>query len=58
MLYIEPDDCIDCEACIYECPVEAIFHEDNVPEAWRGYIDLNRQMAKVLPIIAEKKART
>ena len=29
MLYIHPDECIDCEACVPECPVEAIFHEDN-----------------------------
>ena len=34
MLYIHPDECIDCEACVPECPVEAIFHEDNVPEEW------------------------
>jgi ferredoxin len=31
ILYIHPDECIDCEACVPECPVEAIFHEDNVP---------------------------
>ena len=31
MLYIDPDDCIDCEACVPECPVEAIFAEANVP---------------------------
>ncbi len=34
MLYIHPDECIDCEACVPECPVDAIFHEDNVPEEW------------------------
>src|SRR5437764_15431382 len=30
MLYIHPVDCIDCEACVPECPVEAIFHDENV----------------------------
>ncbi len=57
MLYIEPDDCIECEACIYECPVEAIYHKDNVPEPWREYIELNRQMAKQLPVITKKNPR-
>jgi ferredoxin len=32
MLYIDPDACIDCEACVPECPVEAIFHENNITE--------------------------
>ncbi len=41
-LYIAPDDCIDCEACVHECPVEAIFSEANVPAKWTSYIDLNR----------------
>ena len=36
MLYIHPDECIDCEACVPECPVEAIFHEDEVPEEWQS----------------------
>ncbi len=41
MVYIHPDECIDCGACVPECPVEAIFHEDNVPEPWLHYIELN-----------------
>ncbi len=41
-LYIAPDDCIDCEACVHECPVEAIFSEANVPAKWTSFIDLNR----------------
>src|SRR6185312_13622857 len=35
MLYIHPDECIDCEACVPECPVEAIFHKDYVQEGWK-----------------------
>ena len=42
MLYIDPDPCIDCEACVPECPVEAIFHEANVPAPWTQYVQLNR----------------
>lgn len=40
--YIDPDECIECGACEPECPVEAIFPEDDVPEKWRHYIEKNR----------------
>ena len=55
MLYIHPDECIDCEACIPECPVEAIFRDENVPEEWRNYIQINADMAPQCPVITEKK---
>ena len=55
MLYINPADCIDCEACMHECPVEAIYHEDNVPEQWKGYILLNAEMSAICPSITERK---
>ncbi len=47
-LYIDPDHCIDCEACIPECPVEAIFFEGNVPPQWQQYIELNRTRTRDL----------
>ncbi|MFZ3471638.1 ferredoxin [Streptomyces sp. 4.24] len=37
MLYIQPDECVDCGACEPVCPVEAIFFEDDVPEEWTGF---------------------
>jgi ferredoxin len=40
-LYIDPEECIDCNACEPECPVEAIFAEDDVPEEWNKYIKMN-----------------
>lgn len=40
-LYIDPDSCICCAACVPECPVEAIFDEDDVPGASRGSIEAN-----------------
>ena len=55
MLYIDPDECIDCDACRVECPVEAIFHEDNVPDEWQEFIGLNREMSKASPPIVDKK---
>jgi ferredoxin len=55
MLYIHPDECIDCEACVPECPVEAIFHEDNLPAEWKEFKELNAEMSPQLPVITEKK---
>jgi ferredoxin len=48
MLYIHPDECIDCEACVPECPVEAIFREANVPAKWDQYIALNAERSVAL----------
>ena len=41
MLYIDPEECIDCGACEPACPVEAIFEQDAVPEKWQSYIEIN-----------------
>ena len=41
MLYIDPEACIDCGACLEECPVEAIYYEDDVPEQWAEYYKAN-----------------
>ena len=41
MLYIDPEECIDCGACEPECPVEAIFEESEVPEEWHKYSRIN-----------------
>jgi len=41
MLYIDPDECIDCGACEPACPVTAIFAEDDVPESMQEYTSLN-----------------
>src|SRR5688572_13682199 len=56
MLYIDPESCIDCGACEPECPVSAIFFEDNVPDQDRPFIELNAEMSKVSPPIVERKA--
>ena len=40
-LYIDPDECIDCGACEPECPVEAIFEEEEVPSEWSSFIKKN-----------------
>ena len=46
MLYIHPDECIDCGACVPACPVEAIFALDETPEKWKDYIELNTDYYK------------
>ncbi|NDD28088.1 MAG: ferredoxin family protein [Proteobacteria bacterium] len=40
-LYIDPDECIDCGACVSECPVEAIFAEEDLPEKWASFTQIN-----------------
>jgi NAD-dependent dihydropyrimidine dehydrogenase PreA subunit len=42
MLYIHPDECVDCGACEPVCPVDAIFYEDDVPAELANYTDYNR----------------
>ncbi len=56
MLVIDPDECIDCTLCVAECPVEAIFAEDDVPDAQREFTQMNAELAKVWKPIIEKKA--
>lgn len=46
MLVIDPDECIDCAVCIPECPVGAIFAEEDVPTEQLGFIALNAELAK------------
>jgi ferredoxin len=43
-LYIHPDECIDCGACVPECPVTAIFAEEEVPPAWESFTTKNRDV--------------
>ena len=54
-LVINPDECIDCGACVPECPTEAIFSEDDLPEKWSDYTEYNAKMAEEWPEITEKK---
>jgi len=59
MLVIDPDECIDCTLCVPECPVEAIFAEDDVPDAQAEFIAKNRELAKMWkPLIERKPAPT
>ena len=54
-LVIDPEECIDCNLCVAECPAQAIFPEDDVPDEQRAFIALNAELAKLWPAITEKK---
>jgi len=55
VLVIDPDECIDCTLCVAECPVEAIYAEDDVPADQREFIELNAELSKNWKPIIEKK---
>lgn len=50
MLIINPDVCIDCNACEPVCPVHAIFPEFDVPAPWKSFIELNAERSKTCPV--------
>ncbi len=54
-LVIDPEECIDCTLCVAECPAEAIFAEDDVPDDQRQFVQINADLAKQWPTIVEKK---
>lgn len=42
-LYIHPEECVDCGACEPVCPTEAIFYEDDLPDEWKPYLQINAE---------------
>jgi len=54
MLYIDPALCIDCGACVPECPVEAIYEEGMLPDAERVWLAINAERVRHLPIVSQK----
>ena len=55
MLVIDPEECIDCGACIDECPVSAIFPEEDLPEKWEHFLEHNERYTAEWPVITETK---
>ena len=54
-LVIDPDECIDCTLCEPECPVEAIYSEDELPPDQAQYLELNAELSQNWPVITEMK---
>lgn len=54
-LVIDPDECIDCAVCVAECPAEAIFAEEDVPEDQQAFIALNAELSPDFKEISRAK---
>ena len=50
-LVIDPEECIDCDICVAECPAEAIFSEEDLPEGQKQFIEINARLAKQWPVV-------
>ena len=55
MLVIDPDECIDCNLCVPECPIDAIYAEDDLPEKQKDFIEMNARLSKEWPMITAMK---
>jgi ferredoxin len=54
-LVIDPEECIDCTLCEPECPVEAIYPEDDLPADQQEFLELNADLSQQWPVITERK---
>jgi ferredoxin len=54
-MFIDPDVCTDCGACVPVCPVHAIYEAIDMPDDQRHWIAINAERARVLPVIDEKE---
>ena len=52
-LAINPSVCIDCELCVPECPANAIFQEDELPQGQEDFLQLNEELSEIWPVITE-----
>jgi ferredoxin len=56
LLVIDPEVCIDCGLCPPECPTTAIFAEEDLPEKWKDYTEINKKYSPDWPVIDAQKA--
>ncbi len=54
-LVIDPDECIDCNLCVPECPIDAIYAEDDLPEDQQQFIEINAELSPKWPVLTIKK---
>jgi ferredoxin len=55
MVYINPDTCVNCDACVPSCPVEAIYSDENLPKQYAHYVQINLEGASANPVLNQKK---
>lgn len=55
ILVIDPEECIDCALCEPECPIDAIYAEDDLPEEQAAFLELNAELSQQWPVINQKK---
>lgn len=55
-LVIDPEECIDCTLCVPECPAEAIYADDELPDEMEHFVALNAELSEIWPVISEQKA--
>lgn len=55
VLVIDPEECIDCNLCVPECPVDAIYPDEELPEDQQAFLEFNARMSQKWPVIDVKK---
>lgn len=55
-LVIDPDECIDCGVCVPECPADAIFSQEELPDGQQSFVELNASLSKQWPVIVGRQA--
>ena len=55
-LVIDPDECIDCAVCVPECPVEAIYAEEDLPRGQEDFVAMNAELSRAWPPIVRSHA--
>lgn len=56
ILVIDPEECIDCAVCVAECPVNAIYAEDDLPSDMQQFTQINAELAPAWPTISKRKS--
>jgi ferredoxin len=56
MVYIDPEECIDCGVCAGECPVDAIYAEGELPQELKSWVSVNAERSLQLPVLKDPES--